>query len=76
MSKSRLYPRQQTKENTWLLEAKNELKEFITPDLDDFVDSKKIKRDWDKLVLMADGNQNEFLWRVINLAVWRHVYFG
>ena len=66
----------QTGDSNWLLEAREDLKELLTADLDDFVDSKKIKRDWDKLVLMADGSRNEFLWRVVNLAVWRHVYFG
>lgn len=64
------------KENSWLLDAKEDLKEFLTSDLDDFIDSKKIKKDWDQLVLMADNNRNDFLWRVVNLALWRHVYFN
>lgn len=70
------FHRSSNKENTWLLQAREDLKSYLTTDLDDFIDSRKIKKDWDQLVLMADNNRNEFLWRVINLAIWRHVYFN
>jgi hypothetical protein len=66
----------QTKERAWLRDASENLKEFITPDLDDFVDSRSIKRDWDKLFLSEDKKRTEFMWRVINLGVWRHAYFS
>lgn len=62
--------------NKWLRQAREELKEYVTTDLDDFLDSRKIKKDWDHLVDQADKNQNAFLWRVINLAIWRYVYFN
>lgn len=60
----------------WLSDAKEELKQFITPELDDFIDSKKVRKDWDKLFHHADGSDGGFLWRMINYAVWRQVYFG
>lgn len=74
--KSRRRHSQNYSENSWLIEAKEDLKEYITTDLDDFIDSRKIKKDWDSLVLLSGKNKNEFLWRVINLAIWRRVYFN
>jgi len=70
------YAPQKRKEINWLLESKEELKEYITTDLDDFIDSKKIKRDWDRLVLMSNSEQNDFLWRVVNLGIWRSSFFS
>lgn len=52
-----------------------ELKEYISPDLDDFIDSKKLKRDLTNLLLTSDPEGLEFLWRVINLGMWRKAYF-
>jgi asparagine synthase (glutamine-hydrolysing) len=64
------------KEQTWLQDATENLKEFITPDLDDFIDSREIRRDWDKLMNTNDPKRMEFMWRVINLGVWRQAYFN
>jgi asparagine synthase (glutamine-hydrolysing) len=63
-------------ELNWLLDAKDDLKEFITNDLDDFIDSRKVKRDWDRLVLMSNSQNNDFLWRIVNLGIWRNSFFG
>jgi asparagine synthase (glutamine-hydrolysing) len=60
----------------WLLDSKEDLKEYLTTDLDDFIDSKKIKRDWDRLVLLSNSQENDFLWRVISLAIWRSSFFN
>jgi asparagine synthase (glutamine-hydrolysing) len=73
---SDILKKRKSSEIAWLSQAGEELKEYITPDLDDFIDSKKVKKDWDKLVLMSDGPSRDFLWRVINLGIWRKVYFG
>jgi hypothetical protein len=64
------------KEQIWLREASENLKEFITGDLDDFIDSRSIRRDWDKLLNSDDPKRMEFMWRIINLGIWRHVYFN
>ena len=63
------------KEQIWLRDASENLKEFITGDLDDFIDSRSIRRDWDKLLSSDDPKRMEFMWRVINLGIWRHLYF-
>lgn len=67
---------QNSKNNLWLNDAREDLKQFITPELDDFIDSKKVKRDWDKLFLTSESPNGGFLWRMINFAIWRQVYFG
>jgi hypothetical protein len=64
-----------SRENHWLEDARQELKEFITPDLDDFIDSRELRKDWDQLMTNPNPKRAEFLWRVVNLGVWRHVYF-
>lgn len=74
--KAKPYSHLQYKNNQWLAEAKEDLKQFITPELDDFIDSKKVKRDWDKLFLTAENPEGGFLWRMINFAIWRQMYFG
>jgi hypothetical protein len=63
-------------EKKWLQDASEELKEFVTPDLDDFIDSRAIRRDWEKLFASDNPQRMDFLWRVINLGIWRHVYFS
>jgi asparagine synthase (glutamine-hydrolysing) len=64
------------REINWLMDSKEDLKEYLTTDLDDFIDSKKIKRDWDRLVLLSNSQQNDFLWRVVSLAIWRSSFFN
>jgi asparagine synthase (glutamine-hydrolysing) len=68
------YPR--SREQEWLREASEELKVFITPDLDDFIDSRRLRMDWEKLFHSSNPKRLDFLWRVINLGIWRHVYFN
>jgi asparagine synthase (glutamine-hydrolysing) len=64
------------REAAWLRDASNELKEFITPDLDDFIDSRSLRNDWDKLFNSRNQARLDFLWRVVNLGIWRKVYFS
>jgi len=70
------YGQKKRPEINWLLDSKEELKAYITSDLDDFIDSKKIKRDWERLVLMSNAEKNDFLWRVVNLGIWRSSFFN
>lgn len=65
-----------TKEAGWMRDASHELKEFITPDLDDFIDSRSIRNDWDKLFHSTNQARLDFLWRVVNLGIWRKLYFS
>lgn len=62
-------------QNDWLVDAKEHLRQYITPDLDDFVDSKALRKDWDNLFASQHPERMAFLWRVINLGIWRKVYF-
>ena len=63
-----------TPEYKWLNEMKDELKDYITTDLEEFLDVKKLLKNWDMLI----GNQHETgysnVWRFINFAVWKKVY--
>lgn len=67
--------RRQSGQNNWLVDAKEQLREYITPDLDDFVDSRALRKDWDNLFSSQHPDRQAFLWRVVNLGIWRKVYF-
>lgn len=60
--------------NNWLLGNKNQLLEYITPEIRDLYDVKALAQNWDKLVKRADSQGSERLWRMIYFAIWRKVY--
>jgi asparagine synthase (glutamine-hydrolysing) len=58
----------------WLLYMKDDLKKYITSDLNEFLDSKALLKDWDKLFAHASDNGTPRLWRIIFFAVWKKVF--
>lgn len=63
-----------TPEYEWLNEIKTPLKAYFTNDLDEYFNVKKILNDWD--FIFKQPSKNPFhLWRMINFAVWKKVYF-
>lgn len=68
-------PKGRSSNNQWLSDAKEQLRDYITPDLDDFLDSRALRKDWDSLFSSQHPDRMAFLWRVINLGIWRKVYF-
>ncbi len=63
-----------TPEFRWLNEMKNEFKEYITTDLKEFINTKKILEDWDLLINGQVKSGITTIWRFINFAVWKKVY--
>lgn len=59
-----------TPEYLWLNEIKNELINYITDDLKDFINISKLRKDWNKII--KDGNIS--IWKFINLGIWKKVY--
>lgn len=76
IEQQKLQPLRKAQERIWLRDASQDLKSFVTQDLDDFIDSRAIQKDWDKLFQSGNPARQDFLWRVINLGIWRHVYFN
>ncbi len=62
-----------TPERLWLAGLKNELKEYMTDDLDDYFNVGKMKNEWDNLI-DGSGAGSVALWRFVNFAVWKKVY--
>lgn len=58
----------------WLVENKQALLEYITPEVRDLFDVKRLSKDWNKIVSRAASDGPERLWRMIFFAVWRKVY--
>ncbi len=63
-----------TPEFRWLNEMKNEFKEYITTDMKEFIDTKKLLDDWDLLINGQVKSGVTTIWRFINFAVWKKVY--
>ncbi len=62
-----------TPEYSWLNENSEALKEYITSDMKEFLNVKKMQKDWDELLTKQSQTDITTLWRFINLAVWRKV---
>ncbi len=63
-----------TPEFRWLNEMKDEFKEYFTPDLKVFINTKKLLDDWDLLINGQVKSGITTIWRFINFAVWKNVY--
>ncbi len=63
-----------TPEFRWLHEMKNEFKEYITTDLEEYINVKDVLRDWDFLIANQTKHGVTKIWRFINFAVWKKVY--
>ena len=63
-----------TPEYNWLNEMKNELKDYISNDLQGFINVGKLLRDWDSLVSNQPREGFTVIWRFINLAIWKKGY--
>jgi asparagine synthase (glutamine-hydrolysing) len=62
-----------TPEYSWLNENSEALKEYITSDMKEFLNVRKMQKDWDELLTKQSQTDITTLWRFINLAVWRKV---
>jgi|GEM_PF-1146981 len=54
----------------WLSEHRAHLSEILIPELDEFYDLKRLRKDWDKLVDNAEKNGSDKLWRIISFSQW------
>ncbi len=63
-----------TPEYYWLIEKKNELRGFITSELNDFINVHHILRDWDSILEGQPKIGITNIWKFINLAVWKRAY--
>ncbi|MFH1453625.1 MAG: asparagine synthase (glutamine-hydrolyzing) [Armatimonadota bacterium] len=59
-----------TPEYDWLHFMKEDLKSYITRDLDPFINTSSILNNWDKIL----KHNSSYMWRLINFAVWKKVY--
>jgi asparagine synthase (glutamine-hydrolysing) len=63
-----------TPEATWLLHLKEPLREYLTDDLEEYLDVRRLRQDWEKLVVSSADRGTAYLWRVLNFAVWKKVF--
>lgn len=63
-------------ESYWLSGLKNELRMFITKDLEEFVDVDVLFKEWQRLdsITSVHSVTDTNIWRVINFAVWLNVF--
>ncbi len=63
-----------TPESAWLPEMKDQLRQYITPDLNEFINTDALLQNWDATFAAASRGGTLRLWRIINFAVWKKVY--
>ena len=63
-----------TPEANWLNEIKNPALEYFDERMRDVVDIKRLPSKWDSMFKAANRGSTDRLWRLINLAVWRHLH--
>ncbi|MFL5752554.1 MAG: asparagine synthase (glutamine-hydrolyzing) [Bacteroidia bacterium] len=70
-----------TPNNKWLYEARDKIKPLITDNINEFIDSKKLLRDFDHLLKnpehLSSGafkKENPFLFKTLAFSVWRAVF--
>lgn len=54
----------------WLGVHRDHLAGILIPELDEFYELKRLKKDWDKLVDNAEKNGSDKLWRIISFSQW------
>lgn len=63
-----------TPEYFWLNSIKENIKDYFTDDLNDFMKVDKIRQDWDSLFSKQKKTGITNFWRFISFAVWKKVY--
>ena len=63
-----------TPEKNWMEQVKQPLKEYITADLEEYIDVQSTIRDWNRLVTISGRMSGTEVWRLLNFAIWKKVY--
>lgn len=63
-----------TPEYFWLNALKHRLKPYFQSDLQEYLDVKKLLRDWDIIMENQPQNGTTKMWRFVNFAIWKKVY--
>ncbi|MFQ5964403.1 MAG: asparagine synthase (glutamine-hydrolyzing) [Candidatus Scalinduaceae bacterium] len=63
-----------TPEFQWLSRMKDELRNYITTELEEFINVKQIVKDWDMIISNQPKSGFTNIWRIINFAVWKKVH--
>jgi len=63
-----------TPEYNWLSSIKDNLKDYFTDDLDEYMETSKIVNNWNSIFDGQSKTGFTNIWRFINFAVWKKVY--
>ncbi len=63
-----------TPHNQWIAEIKNDLRNYFSSDLNDFLDTGKILSDYDLLFNRREKKEKHNLFKLISFAVWKKVF--
>jgi len=63
-----------TPDADWLRHSKDFYRSYINNNLDHFLNTRELLRDWDLLIDSADNNSAKRLWRIINFAIWKQKF--
>lgn len=63
-----------TPEYNWLTSIKDDLKDYFTDDLNEYMETSKIVNNWNSIFDGQSKTGFTNIWRFINFAVWKKVY--
>ncbi len=63
-----------TPEYKWLNEKKDFFKQYITTDIDSFVNSKNLCKNWNSIVAGLNPNATQRLFRIIKFSAWKKTF--
>lgn len=63
-----------TPNNEWITALKNELRTYITQDLDEFINVKKLLKDYDNFFELKDSAENYRMLKFFGFAAWKKVF--
>lgn len=62
-----------TPEQHWIKQLDNELFEYLTPELEGYINVGALRKDWKKILGNPSMNSG-WVWRALNFAIWKKVY--
>ncbi len=63
-----------TPEYKWLNEKKEFFKQYINKDMDEYIDSKSLHKNWNSIVAGLDPTATQRLFRIIKFAAWKKTF--
>lgn len=62
-----------TPEISWLQQMNEDLLQYLTPDLAEYINVEALRKDWSQIMSNPKMNST-WVWRVLNFAIWKKIF--